>query len=65
MRTTESNGKILVKQARRIVGFAWETRNEGWAYAFGKPSQSEYLAFCGDKSPLSREQAIERIKAAC
>lgn len=37
--------KHLVKNGRRIKGFVWEDSNGVWWYAFGKPSQDNYIAF--------------------
>lgn len=37
--------KHLVKSGRRIKGFVYQTPNGEWWYAFGKPSQSNYIAF--------------------
>jgi len=40
--------KHAVKEGRKIIGFV-SMNNGSWFYAFGKPSQSEYMAFqCPD-----------------
>jgi len=36
--------KHLVKSGRRIKGYVYQDQ-EGWWYVFGKPSQTEYIAF--------------------
>jgi hypothetical protein len=52
----------LIKEGRRVKGFVWDSP-AGWKYAFGTPSQpGGYIAFGGNKEPLTKEQAIERIK---
>lgn len=38
----------LVKSGRKILGFVWEDVGRNWWYAFGKPSQSNYIAFACD-----------------
>jgi hypothetical protein len=41
--------KHLVKNGRKIKGFVWQDTKGLWWYAFGKPSQDEYMAFgCRD-----------------
>ena len=58
----EQGDKVLVKDGRKIVGFAWETQKDGWAYAFGSPASSGGM-FTGI-APLDKETAIERIRSA-
>jgi len=54
-------GPTLVKQGRRIKGFVFPTDN-GFAYAFGKPSQpGGYVAFYGIQ-PLTKDQAIQKVQ---
>lgn len=41
--------KHLVKNGKKIKGFVWQDKNKDFWYAFGKPSQSNYMAFkCRD-----------------
>jgi len=41
--------KHLVKQGNRIKGFVFQKKDGTYWYAFGKPSQAEYIAFaCRD-----------------
>lgn len=41
----EKDGKQVLKQGRKILGFVFEDKN-GWAYAFGSPNQiGGYIAF--------------------
>lgn len=38
----------LVKNGRKIKGFVYQSNNKWW-YAFGKPSQDNYISFaCRD-----------------
>lgn len=54
----------LVKSGRKTKGFVWHDGN-GWSYAFGSPGQlGGYIAFNGNKQPLTKEQAIQRINEA-
>jgi len=40
--------KHLVKNGNRIKGFVYQSQDSWW-YAFGKPSQEQYIAFaCRD-----------------
>jgi hypothetical protein len=40
--------KHLVKNGNRIKGFVYQSKDSWW-YAFGKPSQEQYIAFaCRD-----------------
>ena len=42
-------GQLIFKQGRRIRGFITPLENDRFAYAFGKPSQAEYISFeCDD-----------------
>lgn len=39
----------LVKEGRRVKGFVYQDSNGQWWYAFGRPSQDDYIAFsCRD-----------------
>lgn len=58
----DKNGRILFKQGRKIQAFAWESKTEGWCYAFGSPSTSGGQ-FSG-KTPLTKTEALERIETA-
>jgi hypothetical protein len=49
--------KHLVKKGRRIKGFVFE-QNGSWWYAFGRPSQDNYISFACD----SLEQGIARVE---
>lgn len=41
--------KYLVKRGNRIKGFVYQ-QNGSWWYAFGRPSQDNWIAFaCRDK----------------
>jgi len=41
--------KHLVKRGRKIIGFIYSDSQGQFWYAFGKPSQSEYISFaCRD-----------------
>lgn len=43
--------KTLVKNGKKIKGFVYQTNDGSWWYAFGKPSQDNWIAFsCRDKS---------------
>lgn len=37
--------KHLVKNGNKIKGFVYQDNNGAYWYAFGKPSQSDYIAF--------------------
>lgn len=37
--------KHIVKSGRKIVGFVYSDSNGQYWYAFGRPSQPEYIAF--------------------
>lgn len=50
--------KNLVKKGRRIIGFVWQDKNGQHWYAFGKPSQSQYISFACN----SIEQGIARVE---
>ena len=42
--------KYLVKNGRKIKGFVWQDNKNQWWYAYGRPSQDNYIAFaCRDK----------------
>ena len=42
--------KVLIKRGRRIKGFVYQNNAGEWYYAFGKPSQDNYISFkCRDK----------------
>ena len=42
-------GQLIFKQGRRIRGFITPLENDRFAYAFGKPSQADYISFeCPD-----------------
>lgn len=47
----------VIKDGRRIVGFVEEQKDGSWTYAFGKPSQREYIAF----NVPDKNTAIKRI----
>ena len=54
----------LIRDGRRVRGFVWDSP-AGWKYAFGSPSQpGGYIAFEGKDQPLTKEQAISRVKQA-
>lgn len=53
--------KHLVKDGRRILGFVYSDKNGQYWYAFGKPSQFEYIAF----ACKSLECGITLIKKHC
>lgn len=41
--------KTLVKNGNRIKGFVYQDESGEWWYAFGRPSQDDYIAFhCRD-----------------
>lgn len=41
--------KYVVKNGNKIKGFVYQDSNKKWWYAFGKPSQDNYIAFsCRD-----------------
>ena len=50
--------KNLVKRGRRIIGFVWQDKNGQHWYAFGKPSQNQYIAFACN----SIEQGVARVE---
>lgn len=50
--------KHLIKRGKRIIGFVGQYSNGQHYYAFGKPSQSNYIAFHCD----SLEQGIARVE---
>lgn len=53
----EPTMNTIVKNGKKIIGFAFEHKGE-FFYAFGKPSQSNYLSFkCN-----SIEEGVEKIK---
>jgi hypothetical protein len=37
--------KTLVKNGKRIKGFVYQDKNNNYWYAFGKPSQDNYISF--------------------
>jgi hypothetical protein len=37
--------KTIVKNGRKIIGFAYKNSMGEFYYAFGKPSASEYISF--------------------
>jgi hypothetical protein len=42
--------KHLVKQGKKIKGFVYQDSSQNWWFAFGKPSQDNYISFaCRDK----------------
>lgn len=42
--------KILIKRGRKIKGFVYQDSSKNWWFAFGKPSQDNYISFaCRDK----------------
>ena len=45
--------KHLVKNGRKIIGFVYLSNGQYW-YAFGKPSQFEYIAFACDSIEAGR-----------
>lgn len=50
--------KHIVKRGRKILGFVYQDMKGHFWYAFGKPSQSNYISFyCS-----SLEQGIARIE---
>ena len=50
--------KHLIKKGSRIIGFVGKRLNGQFFYAFGKPSQSSYIAF----DCTSLEQGIARVE---
>lgn len=50
--------KNLVKRGRKIIGFVWQDKNGQHWYAFGKPSQSQYISFACN----SIEQVVARVE---
>ena len=49
--------KHIVKKGKKIIGFVYES-NDTWFFAFGKPSQSEYISF----ACKNLDEGIELIK---
>lgn len=37
--------KVIVKDGKRIIGFVYKDMEGNFWYAFGRPSQSNYIAF--------------------
>lgn len=50
--------KHLVKRGKKILGFVYQDAKQQWWYAFGRPSQSDYMAFACN----SMEQGIAKIE---
>lgn len=50
--------RTIVKTGKKIDGFVWTDKGGKCWYAFGKPSQSNYLAF----ACKSKEDGIKKIK---
>jgi hypothetical protein len=50
--------KHLIKRGKRIVGFVYQRSQGQWCYAFGRPSQDQYITFDCD----SLEQGIARVE---
>jgi len=48
----------LVKSGRKILGFVWEDVGGDWWYAFGKPSQSNYIAFKCDSLESGKKKIL-------
>lgn len=45
----KTNKKTLVKNGKKIKGFVFQKNDGSFWYAFGKPSQNNYIAFaCKD-----------------
>lgn len=63
VKETKFRGNFL-KRGSRILGYIGEVKNEGWAYYIGKPSDRSVSRFTGN-TPLSKEQAKERLLDAC
>jgi hypothetical protein len=51
--------KELVKIGRKIIGFTWQDQKGQYWFAFGKPSQSEYIAFACDSIEQGRNKILE------
>lgn len=47
----------IIKKGRLIAGFVNQRAGGQWFYAFGKPSQSSYIAFDCD----SKEAGINKV----
>jgi len=56
--------KHLVKDGKRILGFVYQDSKGDYWYAFGKPSQPEYIAFAC-KSLESGIASIEMHSGIC
>jgi hypothetical protein len=54
----DESDRIIIKTGKKIDGFVWEDKNGKCWYAFGKPSQSNYIAF----GCRSIEDGTEKIK---
>lgn len=55
----DSNNNL--KRGRKILGHVRPTKDEGWAYYIGKPSEVLLLRFTGNKEPLTEELAKQRL----
>jgi hypothetical protein len=50
--------KTIIKEGRKIKGFVFQDKQGEFWFAFGKPSQDNYIAFlCG-----SIEEGINNVK---
>jgi len=54
-------GQLIFKQGRKIRGFIFQTKN-GFAYAFGKPSQSCWASFECDDLETAKKHFLSIVK---
>jgi hypothetical protein len=50
--------KHLVKNGRKIKGFVYQDSQQNWWFAFGRPSQDNYIAF----ACRSKEHGIASVE---
>ena len=50
--------KYLVKNGRKIKGFVYQDSQQNWWFAFGRPSQDNYIAF----ACRSKEHGIASVE---
>jgi len=51
----------VLKKGRKIKGFIQMRKYNEFGYAFGKPSDANYLLFYGNKKPLTLDDCKKRL----
>jgi hypothetical protein len=58
----EKDGNTLLKKNGKVYGYVKKSNDGGYSYNIGKPTDRQVSTFTGNKEPLTKEQAIERLK---